>query len=110
MQSDPSYKSSSRRDFIKAGFAAAAGTSVFSIGNSSRADVPLGLLPIFTGAIENTVVPRWTDELPRHQFVPPLSTGSEPTEYNGVGVGKVFHGVAPEWDPAVRGKDIPQIP
>lgn len=111
MQSHPSQNSSSRRDFIKAGLTAAAGTSVFGIGNSSRADVPLPIpSSTFKGAIENTVVPRWTDELPRHQWVPPLSTGREPAEYNGVGVGKVFHGVAPEWDLAVRRKDIPQIP
>jgi FtsP/CotA-like multicopper oxidase with cupredoxin domain len=111
MTQDNRQNSSTRRDFLKTGFAAAAGTSVFSIGNSSRADVPLPIpSTIFNGAIENTLVPRWTDELPRHQWVPPLSTGTEPTEYNGLGVGKVFHGVAPEWDPAVRGKDIPQIP
>lgn len=111
MNQDHRQPSTNRRDFLKKGLSAVASTSVFSIGNSSRADVPLPIpSTIFKGAIENTTVPRWTDELPCHQWVPPLSTGREPTEFNGVGIGKVFHGVAPEWNLDVRRKEIPQIP
>lgn len=111
MHQEPKPTPQSRREFIKAGLTAAAGTSVFGIGNSSRADVPLPIpSTVFKGAIENTVVPRWTDELPRHEWVPPQSTGVLPAEYNGVAIGNVFHGVAPEWNLDVRRKDIPQIP
>jgi len=87
----------SRRSFIKTA-STFAGASVFNIGNSSRADVPL---PIpgsnFKGAIENTAVPRWQDDLPDHNFVAPSSTGAEPSQYGGIGAGKVFHGIAPEY-------------
>ena len=70
----------SRRSFIKTA-SAIAGTSVFNIGSSSQANVPL---PIpgsnFKGAIENTAVPRWQDELPSYNPITPLSTGSEPAQ------------------------------
>lgn len=96
----------SRRDMMKGGVAAVVG-GVFNIGNSARADVPLEIpSSIFKGAIENTTVPRWQDELPAFNQVPPLSTGSVPAQYDSP-VGKVFHGVAPEWDPAQRIKEIP---
>ena len=111
MNNDHRSPSTNRRDFLKKGFGAVAGTSLFSIGNPSRADVPLDIpSSTFKGAILNTAVPRWTDEMPRHQWVPPCGTGSEPADYKGVGVGDVFHGVAPEWNLDVRRKDIPQIP
>jgi FtsP/CotA-like multicopper oxidase with cupredoxin domain len=101
MNSSPNEKSPpnevSRRSFIKTA-STVAGASVFNIGSSSQANVPL---PIpgsnFKGAIENTAVPRWQDELPFDNQITPLSTGSEPAQYGGVGVGKVFHGVAPEY-------------
>ena len=87
----------SRRSFIKTA-STVAGAGVFNIGNSSRADVPL---PIpgsnFKGAIENTAVPRWQDDLPSYNHLAPLSAGTVPAQYGGVGVGKVFHGVAPEY-------------
>lgn len=92
-----SPKSVSRRSFILAG-SSVAGAGIFNIGNSARADVPL---PIpgsqFKGAIDNGAIPRWQDELPAFNHLLPQSTGSEPAQYGDVGVGKVFHGVAPEY-------------
>lgn len=84
-----------RRQVMAKG-AAAAAASVFSIGKV-RADVPLPIPnSTFKGAIENTAVPRWQDPLPLWNAAKPLSTGSVPTEYD-VPVGKVFHGIAPEY-------------
>lgn len=85
-----------RRSFVRFG-SSLAGAGVFHIGRS-HASVPL---PIpgsnFKGAIENTAVPRWQDDLPSYNHITPQSTGIVPSQYGGVSVGKVFHGVAPEF-------------
>lgn len=86
-----------RRQLMAKG-AAAAAASVFSIGKV-RADVPLPIPnSTFKGAIENTAVPRWQDPLPLFNRAQDLAggTGIVPKQYD-VPVGKVFHGVAPEF-------------
>jgi len=85
-----------RRTLIKTGIGATIG-GVFNIGSSARADVPLPIPDsLFTGAIDNLAVPRWADPLPIPAYVPVLSAGTLPANYT-TPVGKVLHGVAPEW-------------
>jgi len=92
----PTTTNPSRRDFVKTGLAAAAG-GVFSIGSNAKADSEMKIDSQFKGAIPNSAIPRWQDDLPILKGSIPLSTGTEPAEYNGKKVGDVLHGVAPEY-------------
>jgi FtsP/CotA-like multicopper oxidase with cupredoxin domain len=95
---EPTPNSIDRRTVLKTSLAAAA-ASVFSIGSSSsaRANSPLIIDENFASAIDGMLVPRWEDPCPIFQPCSPLSEGEIPAEYEGVAVGDVLHGVAPEY-------------
>lgn len=88
-----------RRHILRAGLGAIAavpGIATAAKGSSSSGDSPLPNLSNCTTVIDNAAIPRWVDPLPVPRWIAPLSTGTPPTIFNP-DLGKVKHGIAPEW-------------